>query len=463
MDFSELFARASLGEAVALAVSGGPDSMALALCAKRAGLSCRAFIVEHGLRPESAEEAVSVKKRLEALGIEAEILPWIHGSVQTKIHVEARKARYALLLDACRRHGLKTLFLAHHRDDQAETILMRLAKGSGVEGLSGMASVTERGGVRIVRPFLKVPKAELVVLCEAEGVAYVVDPSNEKEKYARGRLRRVQEALAQEGLTTERLLDLGERAGEAAEAVSFYAQVFLREKAELLSGGAIRLEAEAFAALPRAVGLKVLALCLAFIHRADYPPERRGLVRIYEEMDLSLQNKRDSRFRGNDAEEEKRKVRTLNGCLVQRTEKAILVLREFAAIADVQPIAPGQTVLWDGRWLVSLKENPSLRATDGSEAIQSQQKQDLISCDSGLPRAFGPRNDEEGLELRPLGFQPREVLDRLAPDLRRKVPQGRVRAALPTLWREGVLVAIPSFGSENKALALAELARSSLF
>jgi tRNA(Ile)-lysidine synthase len=225
------------------------------------------FHREHGLRPESAEEAALVKKRLEALGIEAEILPWLHGPVQTKIHVEARKARYALLLDACRRHGLKTLFLAHHRDDQAETILMRLAKGSGVEGLSGMAPVTERDGVRLVRPFLNVPKAQLVALCEAEGVAYVVDPSNEKEKYARGRLRRVQEALAQEGLTTERLLDLGERRAKRRRPFVFYAQAFLREKAKLLDGGAIRLEAEAFAALPRAVGLKVLALCLAFVHR----------------------------------------------------------------------------------------------------------------------------------------------------------------------------------------------------
>ncbi len=442
------------GETIALAVSGGPDSMALALCAKRVGIPCHAFIVEHGLRPESAEEAVLVKTRLGALGIKAEILPWIHGPVQTKIHVEARKARYALLLDACRRHGLRTLFLAHHRDDQAETILMRLAKGSGVEGLSGMAPMTERNGVRLVRPFLKLPKAQLVALCEAEGVTCVLDPSNEKEKYARGRLRRVQESLAQEGLTTERLLDLGERAGEAAEAVFFYAQAFLREKTKLLDGGAIRLEAEAFAALPRAVGLKVLALCLAFIHKADYPPERRGLVRIYEE---------------------KKGTQTLGGCLVQRTERTILVLREFAAITDIQPITRGQTVLWDGRWLVQLPKEEEADSfhvltknsvIPAQAGIQSHNKSilSLVPLDSRLRGSDTNGEEEKGLmEIRPLGFQPREVLDRLAPDLRRKVPQGRARASLPALWQGKTLVSIPSFGSENKALASAKPSQDALF
>lgn len=382
------------GEAVGLAVSGGADSMALALCAKAAGVACRAFIVDHDLRPESGEEAALVKQRLEQWGIEAEILRWTHGEIPSRIHVEARKARYALLVEACRRHGLKTLLLAHHRDDQAETILMRLAKGSGVEGLAGMAAVTLFDGIRLVRPFLNLPKAQLVSWCEAQGLPYVTDPSNAKVKYARGRLRRVWDALAQEGLTAQRLVDLGARAGEAAQAVTFYAETFLKDHARLVPGGAIRIDLAPWRDAPRAVGLKALALCLLAVRPVPFAPERKALVGLYAFLASMPQGA----------------GRSLNGCLI-RTDGAgqtATILRDVAAIVDVQPIGPGDAVLWDGRWRVALEAQAAA-----------------------------------GGEIRPLGFQPKGTLDRLAPGLRKRIPQGRIRAALPALYREGQWIALP--------------------
>jgi len=125
---------------VAVAVSGGPDSMALVFCVKRwldekteVG-SITAFIVDHDLRDASAAEAEQVRKTLMKIGIPAEILRWQHAPVTARLHETARTARRRLLTEACRRRAIPDLLLAHHSDDQAETILMRLAKGSGVDG-----------------------------------------------------------------------------------------------------------------------------------------------------------------------------------------------------------------------------------------------------------------------------------------------------------------------------------------
>ncbi len=385
---------AKTGEAVALAVSGGPDSTALALCAKNAGLKAVALIVEHGLRPESPAEAQSVKERMEGLGLEAEILRWEHGAVESRIHVEARKARYDLLIEACRKRGIKKLFLAHHRGDQAETILMRLAKGSGIEGLSGMAAQMERDGVNLMRPFLSLAKKRLIATCEAAGVSFVTDPSNDLAKYARGRLRAAADILEKEGLSEDRLIDLGQRAAEAAEAIALAAKDFLRGAASLTEGGAIELNLEGFNALPRAVALKALSFCLLTIRPALYPPERKNLLSLYEAL-----------LGGDEA-------RTLHGVEIRKTGKQASFVREFAAIDDVQPISAGQTFLWDGRWRVTT---------------------------------------EEAGEIRALGTQTHETLDRFSPDLRKKIPQGRVRAALPALWQGGLPVAVLSFSDEKES------------
>ena len=212
-------------ERVALAVSGGPDSMALAFTVKRWSeqnhyLSPLAFIVDHGLREESGREASEVKLRLQVFGVTAEILCWEHAAVTSRLHSEARKARYRLLLDACEQHHLSVLLFAHQREDQAETILMRLSKGTGLDGLAGIPAQNVMRGVRIVRPFLTVPKQRLIATCEAAKIPFVTDPSNCMEKFARGRMRRVLPLLAEDGLTIDRLIDFGTRAAKRAKRSS---------------------------------------------------------------------------------------------------------------------------------------------------------------------------------------------------------------------------------------------------
>lgn len=385
------------GTPLALAVSGGPDSMALALCAKewrrKNPGELVAFIVDHGLRAEAGAEARRTAEVLAALGIEAEILRWEHPPVLARLHETARRARYRLLIDACKKRGIGHLLLAHQREDQAETILMRLAKGSGIGGLGGMRAENLADGVRLVRPLLSVPKARLEAVCRAAHVAFAADPSNASAKYARGRLRRVMPLLAEEGLTVERLADLGARAAEAADALDHYAAMLLRVATKLDAAGVVRIGLDHFRTAPRATALLALSECLQSVHREDYAPERAPLADLLDAL----------------CGDGETPARTLHGCLISKAGSEAAVMREFSAISEAVKIVPGESATWDGRWLVTLDKNAG-----------------------------------QDFEIRALGNPPHEELDRLAPGLRARIPQGRARAALPSLWSGGVLALLPA-------------------
>jgi tRNA(Ile)-lysidine synthase len=228
---ANLFAGLAGRSGLLVAVSGGPDSMALLLLASRwraAGgdVPVYAATVDHGLRPESRAEAVSVARWAASLGVPHETLIWAGEKPSTRIQERARDARYALLATHAARVGADTLATAHHADDQAETILFRLLRGSGVAGLAGMARETRRGDLWHARPLLDLGKADLVACCEAAGQAYVRDPSNENPAYARTRMRRLMETLAAERLDRDALIRLGLRAGRADRALVAATQAF---------------------------------------------------------------------------------------------------------------------------------------------------------------------------------------------------------------------------------------------
>jgi tRNA(Ile)-lysidine synthase len=381
---------------IAIAVSGGPDSMALAFCVKRWGQrELVALVVDHGLRTESTQEAEQVKERLENMNIAVEILKWQHENVTTRLHEKARDARYRLLTEACTRLGAGDLFVAHHREDQAETVLMRLAKGSGVEGLAGIAITSMRDNIRILRPFLTVAKQNLIATCVAADIHTVADPSNTSDKFARGRLRKIMPVLSNEGMTIDSLNLLGERARETNDALDFYATLFMQTFAIPVQGGCIRIDCDALRKIPRATAARVMAKALRYTHDAGYPPERLALATL---LDAILMAQHPT-------------VRSLYGCLLSLTGSQMLILREPAAVAEIIPAMPGQTLLWDTRWSISL-----------------------------------PPDITAGSVIKALGNQPHKRIDTLAPGLRRMVPQGRVRATLPALWHGSDLIAIPSFG-----------------
>ncbi len=208
-----------------VAVSGGPDSMALLVLAARwrqapdrPPVFCAT--VDHGLREGSADEAAQVAGWARALGVPHAILVWQGPKPATRLQERARDARYALLAAHARRLGADTLLTAHHADDQAETILFRLIRGSGIAGLAGMSAEIRRAGLFHARPLLNLGKADLVGVCDDARQPYALDPSNENPAFARSKLRRLLKRLEPEGLGRDAWLRLGRHARRADEALA---------------------------------------------------------------------------------------------------------------------------------------------------------------------------------------------------------------------------------------------------
>lgn len=187
------------------AVSGGPDSMCLAALAgtyaAARGLDHRAIIIDHGIRPESAGEAARVRSRLRRLGMRADIVSVADPAPDSGIQAWARSVRYAHLLEAARRDRA-VLLLGHHRDDQAETVMMRLSRGSGLAGLAAMRGTTMRDSVPLLRPLLDLDRDRLRRYCAARGIAFESDPSNVDRRFERVRVRQWL-AAAEAGVQTQ--------------------------------------------------------------------------------------------------------------------------------------------------------------------------------------------------------------------------------------------------------------------
>jgi tRNA(Ile)-lysidine synthase len=268
---SALFADLENSGTLVLAISGGPDSTAMMVLAARwsaaleRGPRLVAVTVDHGLRPGAAAEARDVAQLAVALGIAHQTVRWSGEKPSSGIQEAAREQRYRLLAAAARREGARHILVAHTRDDQAETVVFRLARGSGLTGLGGMTRLTPRDDLIVVRPLLEVPKARLVATLKAGGVAYAEDPSNVDARFARTRLRRLMPALSAEGLDAGRLgrlawrLARADRALEAATDEAFPRVSLTRAAAQ----ARILLDIHAFSALPAEIALRVLGRAIS--------------------------------------------------------------------------------------------------------------------------------------------------------------------------------------------------------
>jgi tRNA(Ile)-lysidine synthase len=290
-DVEELFRRFRGRSGLLIAVSGGPDSMALLRLAARwrsQGGTPPVFAatVDHGLRPDSAAEALAVAGWAEAIGVPHAILAWEGDKPATRIQERAREARYALLASHAGAVDADTILAAHHADDQAETILHRLARGSGVRGLAGMAAETRRGPVLLARPLLEFDKSALVALCGRLGQAFVSDASNGDPRFARGRLRGLAATLAREGLDRDALLRLGRRARRADEALARAARDLRDAMPGDRSGGKWRVDASALRGA--ALELVVRALEVEFAELTGGRPRHDSLEALGERVAKAL-------------------------------------------------------------------------------------------------------------------------------------------------------------------------------
>ena len=328
-----LFSALANEHCLLVAVSGGPDSIAmlglLSEWARRCGyLSLQAATVDHGLRPEAADEAAAVAEFCRTLGVPHATLRWRGEKPATAIQASARRARYTLLGEEAERLGGAAIVTAHTLDDQAETVLMRLAHGSGPAGLAGMKPIAMRGGLGLHRPLLPVAKARLVATAMARAWPFVTDPSNRDARFERVRWRALMPRLAEEGLTAARLSALAARLGRMNEALDQRTQALLPM---LVSpkGEALLIDFRTLAEEPGEIILRVLAAALTQI--ADYGSELHRLARLETCVSAFREAARGRR----------REARTLAGCrLVLASDGRLTITREGERRRGVHPAAP---------------------------------------------------------------------------------------------------------------------------
>lgn len=372
---------------LAVGVSGGPDSLALCLLAARwahaRGGAVTALIVDHGLRAGSAGEAARVAAWLAAHRIAHINLHWPGAKPATGIQAAARAARHALLTEWCRTAGVLHLLLAHQQGDQAETVTLRAARGSGADGRAGMAAVREIAGLRLLRPLLDVPKPALTALLEARRQPWIEDPSNRSAAFARGRLRQGPP------LAAGALGRLARAQATARAERDHTAAVWLVRHARIDAAGFVVLDRAALAAAPVELAQRVLQQTLLAVGGADYPPRRARLDRLLAAL------------RGDD------RGWTLAGCRLLPCAAGLLVCREAGAIRHVLAPQPGIWQPWDRRFAI---------------------------------RIGGPERDVQVRALGLAGWRQARALHAAA---RWRDLPAPVRPGLPALWRGATLLAVP--------------------
>ena len=351
---------------LAAAVSGGPDSMALALLlhewALVRGGSVTALTVDHGLRAESAAEAAQVGAWLAARGIAHHILRWADPKPHSAIQAQARQARYDLMGRWCRGQGIGYLAVGHQLQDQAETFLLRLRHGSGLDGLAAMAPRRSTVDVDLLRPLLTVPRQRLLATLALRGQDYVDDPSNQNPHYERVRMRRMMVGL---DISPWSVADAAQILGQARHAMTALVD---RAEALLVSHhpmGFAVVDWLGMQAIPVEIGMRLLTRLVQRVGGRAYPPRSDRLELLY--------------CKGNG---------TLGGCrAIAKAVGVVVLCRENRGLEGQRPVLPGQTVVWDGRFTVSLSADCPAAVTVGALGADGwQQIRPYLSAQ--VPNAF---------------------------------------------------------------------------
>ena len=327
----ENFAGHFEADRIGVAVSGGGDSTALFAmlsewCNAR-GLELLAVSVDHGLRPEAESECVHVQELADSLGHRHAIIACNCIGAGGNLQEAVRRARYALIAEWAKSEGLGEVALAHTKDDQAETFLLNLSRGSGIDGLSAMPPRIRRRGLFWIRPLLDVGRKDLRSYLKQKKLAWVEDPSNEDIRFDRVKARQMLDTLAPLGLSVERLAETSRRMQAARHVLESAADRAVREIATVNEVGEVRFSSS-FWDLPDETSLRLAAQALKFLSGAEYRPRLSSLV-------ASLESARAG------------SAATLSGCIVSGfADGRLQFSREPAACP---PGVPADEV-WDGRW-----------------------------------------------------------------------------------------------------------------
>lgn len=373
-----------------IAVSGGGDSVALLHLlhdfSQTHSIELHVITVDHGLRDGSATEALEVSKLCDALQLPHTIVHWDDWDQQGNLQKAARDARYRLIADWARENRLQTVALGHTLDDQAETVLMRLARGAGVDGLSAMTPRRLSEGITWIRPLLDVARTDLRQDLSGRGVTWAEDPSNDDTRFDRIKMRKALDVLAPLGIDAQALGQVAFNMARARDALSW--QAFLEaRRITVTDAGAVRIDWRAYRTLPDEAARRILLSALGWISGSDYAPRRRPVLALIDSLKQGTGG-------------------TVDGCHAWRERDALWVFREYQPIRNLScPVSD----LWDGRWRVQ----------------------------GGLPT--------EDLHLAALGTEGLSLL----PDWRNSGRPRDVLRVTPAIWRGPELIAAPMAGYAN--------------
>ncbi|MFC7705645.1 tRNA lysidine(34) synthetase TilS [Plastorhodobacter daqingensis] len=342
-----------------VAVSGGGDSLALLHLLHACGYRPAVATVDHGLRPESAAEAQLAAVQCRSLGLSHTTLRWHGWTGHGNLQAHARDARRQLLADWAKAAGVAHIALGHTLDDQAETVLLRLARGAGVDGLSGMAISSRANGIWWLRPLLGVRREDLRNYLRLRGIVWAEDPSNTDTRFERVRIRAALNALEPLGITPRGLAASAERLAEARTALDAQADELARQIVTVDHGDLV-IDRAALLRLPVELRRRLLVRALQWVAPAAYPPRASAVQAALRAV-------------------EARKRHTVHGCLLGAGQR-LRICREPAAVAG---LCCTPNSLWDGRWRLEGPVRPGVMLRALGEA-------GLAQLDSGI-RPLVPR------------------------------------------------------------------------
>ncbi|QKX03288.1 tRNA lysidine(34) synthetase TilS [Wolbachia endosymbiont of Litomosoides sigmodontis] len=326
---------------VAVAVSGGIDSITLlhliiSWAKKRQCLPPIALVVNHRLRPESQKEVEFVVNYAKELGVkESFILNWEKKNIKGNVQSEARKARYELLTKWCKNNNVKHLFIAHHKDDQAETFLLRLERGSGLDGLSSMDYKFSLNGVYILRPLLSFSRGRIRKYADFYRLKWVEDRSNQDLKYRRTLYRNLLKVSDDQEILTERICLTALHMKRAKKALIYYTYLAFNDCVNIHDLGYIEIKLSEFYKLPEEIGLRLLLYSIMVISSKHYKPRYNSLINIFNKV---LRKDNDVHC-------------TLSECKIRKYGESILIIRESSKIQEVSVNLPlNGFIEWDNRF-----------------------------------------------------------------------------------------------------------------
>jgi tRNA(Ile)-lysidine synthase len=359
-DAARLFQPVADAASMALAVSGGSDSLALMhlAAAWRQRPPVTVLTVDHGLRAASAEEARQVGRWAVALGLAHVVLRWEGEKPATGLQARARAARYDLMSAWCKTHGCSVLLTAHTMDDQAETVLMRLSRTTSLDSLAGIPRRGAWAGVRLFRPLLSLRREALRAALAARGVSWIDDPSNADPRFERVRVRSLLPGLAAAGVTPDRLADLADSLRLLTDELWATAGAWVAREVTVFPSGFGEFPLPAWQGEPPLLRARILGLLIARFGAGDRP-EPAELAHLAAVLDRTGAR------------------RTLGGAMIARRRHVVLVGREPGRIAAGPLTVPAfGAAEWDGRF--------AIRAPEGSE-VAAAGSVPCLSRDPGLP------------------------------------------------------------------------------